>query len=251
MKYRKSFTSTLTTGRKGFTLIELLVVIAIIAILAAILFPVFARAKDKARQIKCISNLKQIQMATMMYTSDHDGMMPLHNIYSLDVSGALIDRALWPEQMYNYISDPDVLTCPSDKRNLKFGYAVNSRIFYRHVSYVRVPTKCVMYWDYQRTETSPVADEFFPPEPTWCWNSPHDTFIQHNEGLNMVFADGHVKWFDGEPILGPEVYPGLPPGNYAIYPPGPMEPPDVLNRVLCAAQAWTYPHYNPDCRSTF
>ncbi|NLO04745.1 MAG: prepilin-type N-terminal cleavage/methylation domain-containing protein, partial [candidate division WS1 bacterium] len=62
--------------RKGFTLIELLVVIAIIAILAAILFPVFARAREKARQTSCLSNLKQISLAVIMYTQDYDDRMP-------------------------------------------------------------------------------------------------------------------------------------------------------------------------------
>ncbi|MCX7597678.1 MAG: DUF1559 domain-containing protein, partial [Armatimonadetes bacterium] len=64
--------------KKGFTLIELLVVIAIIAILAAILFPVFARAREKARQASCTSNLKQIAMAHLMYAQDYDEMLPGH-----------------------------------------------------------------------------------------------------------------------------------------------------------------------------
>src|SRR5581483_6168155 len=63
--------------RPGFTLIELLVVIAIIAILAAILFPVFAQAREKARQATCTSNLKQVGLAVMMYASDHDECLPL------------------------------------------------------------------------------------------------------------------------------------------------------------------------------
>ena len=62
--------------RKGFTLIELLVVIAIIAILAAILFPVFAQARAKARQISCLSNTKQMGTATMMYVQDYDETLP-------------------------------------------------------------------------------------------------------------------------------------------------------------------------------
>jgi len=65
------------TRRAGFTLIELLVVIAIIAILAAILFPVFARAREKARQTSCASNLKQIAMAVIQYSDDHDGYGPI------------------------------------------------------------------------------------------------------------------------------------------------------------------------------
>ena len=67
--------------KRGFTLIELLVVIAIIAILAAILFPVFARARDKARQASCASNLKQIGLAAMMYVQDYDEMFPVHWFY--------------------------------------------------------------------------------------------------------------------------------------------------------------------------
>jgi len=66
-----------TTGRKGFTLIELLVVIAIIAILAAILFPVFAKARARARSISCLSNMKNLAMGIHMYTGDYDGCFPM------------------------------------------------------------------------------------------------------------------------------------------------------------------------------
>jgi len=72
------------TKKQGFTLIELLVVIAIIAILAAILFPVFAQAREKARQITCLSNLKQIGLATLMYCQDNNNQIPSQRAYSED-----------------------------------------------------------------------------------------------------------------------------------------------------------------------
>src|SRR5437773_5196359 len=73
------FRSCVRRRSAGFTLIELLVVIAIIAILAAILFPVFAQAREKARAATCISNSKQIGLALMMYAQDYDEMLPIHN----------------------------------------------------------------------------------------------------------------------------------------------------------------------------
>lgn len=90
----------------GFTLIELLVVIAIIAILAAILFPVFAQAREKARQAACLSNTKQIAIGVMQYVQDYDEIMP--------VQGDLCQfRGRWFFQIYPYVKNPDVFTCPN------------------------------------------------------------------------------------------------------------------------------------------
>jgi prepilin-type N-terminal cleavage/methylation domain-containing protein len=105
--------------RGGFTLIELLVVIAIIAILAAILFPVFARARERARVTSCLSNMKQCALATLMYLQDYDDTFPrvpnvadayLHPNQPLEKQGWLY----WAQMVQPYIKNQRILACPSD-----------------------------------------------------------------------------------------------------------------------------------------
>ncbi|MFQ6133017.1 MAG: DUF1559 domain-containing protein [Armatimonadota bacterium] len=97
-------------SKRGFTLIELLVVIAIIAILAAILFPVFAKAREKARQTSCISNMKQIGLAIMQYTQDWDERFPMVRAHN-PVVNKLYD---WRMEIYPYMRNVGVLACPSN-----------------------------------------------------------------------------------------------------------------------------------------
>ncbi len=109
---------TLASGRaqRGFTLIELLVVIAIIAILAAILFPVFAQARAKARQAACLSNMRQIGLAVRSYTDDYDGMIPPTEIIIGTGPGSKV--AAWPSLIYPYVKSQDVFLCPSGESAL-------------------------------------------------------------------------------------------------------------------------------------
>ncbi len=104
--------------RKGFTLIELLVVIAIIAILAAILFPVFAKAREKARQTSCLSNLKQIGLGLLMYSQDYDEMWPFMTYYDcFNPPGPGLWRPgafPWHVTIQPYVKNWQVLICPSD-----------------------------------------------------------------------------------------------------------------------------------------
>lgn len=101
--------------RKGFTLIELLVVIAIIAILAAILFPVFAKARAKARQTACLSNLKQLGLAFAQYNSDYDGVFPnsTPGCRSMSVPGSAQGGSPWWVALQPYIKNSGILECPS------------------------------------------------------------------------------------------------------------------------------------------
>src|SRR5437879_824377 len=102
-------------NRHGFTLIELLVVIAIIAILAAILFPVFAQARDKARSAGCLSNLKQVGLAVMMYTQDYDESYPnvLFDYYCPIWPTATDNYCPWQGLIQPYMKSVDMLKCPS------------------------------------------------------------------------------------------------------------------------------------------
>src|SRR6195256_2934245 len=101
--------------RRGFTLIELLVVIAIIAILAAILFPVFAQARAKARQASCTSNVKQMSLGVMMYIQDYDETFPFWNWGDSYGSGTLHPNhfeSFWANAIYPYVKNGQVYTCP-------------------------------------------------------------------------------------------------------------------------------------------
>jgi len=118
-------------ARSGFTLIELLVVIAIIAILAAILFPVFAQAREKARAISCLSNMKQIGLAIGMYTQDYDETLPLS--YSLqggwyNVVNPYIKNGVDTSLTWNAVGTKGVWHCPDDS-NAGLSYAANALTF--------------------------------------------------------------------------------------------------------------------------
>lgn len=100
----------------AFTLIELLVVIAIIAILAAILFPVFAQAREKARQTSCLSNIKQLNLSLLMYTQDYDETFPIHGLFDFDnqFNGTAAGPQGWLRKVAPYIKNLQVTWCPSD-----------------------------------------------------------------------------------------------------------------------------------------
>jgi prepilin-type N-terminal cleavage/methylation domain-containing protein len=105
--------------RRGFTLIELLVVIAIIAILAAILFPVFAKAREKARQSSCLSNVKQLMLGVMQYAQDYDEVLPA-SYYP----GNPAASDTWYEKLEPYLKSTQILVCPSEKTRYP-GYGWN------------------------------------------------------------------------------------------------------------------------------
>jgi prepilin-type N-terminal cleavage/methylation domain-containing protein len=123
---------TITRKRAAFTLIELLVVIAIIAILAAILFPVFAKAREKARQISCASNMKQLGLAFIQYSQDFDEWYPGRNISPIDKT------VNWENAIYPYVKSVSVYECPDAPTPLD-SYDYNWTI----TNYTYTGTECI------------------------------------------------------------------------------------------------------------
>ncbi|NLO06587.1 MAG: prepilin-type N-terminal cleavage/methylation domain-containing protein [candidate division WS1 bacterium] len=191
--------------KRGFTLIELLVVIAIIAILAAILFPVFARAREKARQASCLSNMKQITLAFGMYCQDYDERTPLNMTY-------VPLNCRWFNTMVPYIMNEQVLQCPSDP-DLGRAYAQPYGWGYHklHVgpvtaSYggaiplasIKHPSELVAFGEISAVRLT--GHGCFNTDGQWTY----DTWApdRHNDGMNCGFVDGHTKWFSVSHIKG-------------------------------------------------
>ncbi|MDR3707242.1 MAG: DUF1559 domain-containing protein [Capsulimonadaceae bacterium] len=111
---------------QGFTLIELLVVIVIITILAAILFPVYATAREKSRQTSCASNMKQLGIALVQYVQDYDETLPMGVSPSAGYCQAIAAGVGWAGQIYPYVKSADVYTCPDDQTvSPSISYAYN------------------------------------------------------------------------------------------------------------------------------
>ncbi|HEY3329002.1 MAG TPA: DUF1559 domain-containing protein [Capsulimonadaceae bacterium] len=142
-----------SSGQRAFTLIELLVVIAIIAILAAVLFPVFATAREKARQSTCASNQKQLGIAFLSYVNDYDEMLPSGIPATSSGSGFFATGQMgcgWAGEVYDYLKARGVYGCPSDANvvttgnNQSCSYSYNSYIAGLNVSKIPEPSRILL-----------------------------------------------------------------------------------------------------------
>jgi len=217
---------------RGFTLIELLVVIAIIAILAAILFPVFAKAREKARQTSCLSNLKQIELGAIMYRNDYDEI----NVFYVRGGGVDTDdwvngqptlsangRASWGVQIMPYIKNSQIFTCPSGPPQMNRSTCASHAPF-RWMSYglnlCRIDdlggrwagnidsaitnANCITFSDgCGRHYNCPGRSHSGCVGGGWTYPVNPDQEIppnsgaerhRHNDGMNCAFYDGHGKW---------------------------------------------------------
>jgi prepilin-type N-terminal cleavage/methylation domain-containing protein/prepilin-type processing-associated H-X9-DG protein len=196
-------------ARRGFTLIELLVVIAIIAILAAILFPVFARAREKARQSSCQSNLKQLSLGITMYAQDYDEKLCYRWI-----SGNNTVNKKWWDFIQPYVKNTQIILCPSTNAQ-SYGYAMDNLDGQALAAFQDVAgtvmicdTKMCLsgtgttYWGegsvrnpsvFGNPPQKPATDEDqnIVSGDSAYWTRPRGV---HNGGANVSFLDGHVKW---------------------------------------------------------
>ncbi|MFO8078880.1 MAG: DUF1559 domain-containing protein [Armatimonadota bacterium] len=196
--------------RRGFTLIELLVVIAIIAILAAILFPVFARAREKARQTSCLSNTKQIMLAVLQYAQDYDETYPYASSW-----GDPDNRVYWDDALQPYINNEQIFRCPSSPGQANgygwnyqnFGYMSSAGSFSygpgKTLAEVAEPAETIIIGDNPDQGYYGAGSLFIygPSQRDADGNSTNDPALanvskRHNEGGNYGFCDGHSKWLN-------------------------------------------------------
>ena len=213
--------------RSAFTLIELLVVIAIIAILAAILFPVFAQAREKARAISCISNLKQIGTAMMMYTQDYDETWvtatSFCNSARIDIPFAPSDtnkpRPMWQGRIFPYTKNWDIYNCPSDPykktTNIDRFYYISYGYNYGYLSHLSSPSNAAPTNQPDPNPTCSSTTWFAPVSLSAVLRPAQIIMVGDSGGKDP----GNSYYFMGSGINPPDVDPSL----YYFWGPGPVD----------------------------
>jgi prepilin-type N-terminal cleavage/methylation domain-containing protein/prepilin-type processing-associated H-X9-DG protein len=196
-------------NRRAFTLIELLVVIAIIAILAAILFPVFAMAREKARTTTCLSNMRQVGLGLQMYCQDYDEVLPPANspVPNFNSPTALPN---FLGSLQPYLKNKGVLTCPSSipvplgnaqvaTEESSSSYMGNGAILGRPIAVAPEPASIIYLQELGERQgwawVRPVCDPKGNCD-AWCFYAlgRHWYSTAHRDGGNMVYIDGHAKY---------------------------------------------------------
>jgi prepilin-type N-terminal cleavage/methylation domain-containing protein/prepilin-type processing-associated H-X9-DG protein len=202
--------------RNGFTLIELLVVIAIIAILAAILFPVFAQARDKARQTTCLSNFKQIGLGVMMYVQDWDETYPVNRLAQLSGGSECNQKMItWKTATLPYVKNFQVYKCPSNGNNSKgdetknaeslgyptfpISYAYNGTILHSGAT-GQVPITLGQVTEPARYIMLVESNQECADMGIWAlhvaskgWGLTRGFYLHSNKQMQALYMDGHAK----------------------------------------------------------
>jgi prepilin-type N-terminal cleavage/methylation domain-containing protein/prepilin-type processing-associated H-X9-DG protein len=215
-------------SESGFTLIEILIVLSIIAILAALIFPTFARVRENGRRASCQSNMKQLGLAFQQYTQDNDELLPNVRILPFDQGGWMYLNMFPASEtrggyepdkggLYPYVKSTQVYVCPSDGKGRSSGnsYSANGCVFHaldsgglgagKHLASFDDTAQ----WLFLAEESSPLPPAPYTSAEQFA-NSTNDGYLAHNnngsggddplstrhlDGSNVLFLDGHVKWF--------------------------------------------------------
>lgn len=186
--------------KAGFTLIELLVVIAIIGILASVIFPVFARAREKGRQAACTSNVKQLALAFSMYVQDNDEAFPgaPDGTAGAGQYGGWVWYPTFPSPqtapnpidptkggLFPYVKNPQVYVCPSDRKQRGCSYEMNGNLRWAGLPSVEDDSGCILLAE---------EDQFGTANDGYFNVSQDPVMRRHNSGSVFAFVDGHAKW---------------------------------------------------------
>jgi len=206
--YKKGFRRVLKwiQRMRGFSLIELLVVTAIIAMLASMLLPALAKAREVARKAKCISNLRQIGMALHMYAEDNGEYFPHVHQGPTYTDTAMTSSQEWWEFLEPYSNGIyDYMKCPSDPHRDEAGiesYIFNGMFaFGKKIGQVKMTSERIIVSE-RADEGGALTHQGYPAWKTHAeWRSSTKE-NRHGDGSNYLFVDGHVKWHRFEETIG-------------------------------------------------